>query len=505
MTASIYKMLSRDSMRNFLAGFGMPGKDKAASQRFVLDIIDQDQLQAAYRCDWLSRKIVDIPAFDSCRAWREWEADNEQIEKIEEAEKNLGLQRKLMQALIRARLYGGAAMLIGIDGQKFEDELDPESVGKDDLTFVHVVSRYEIEAGALIRDITSPWFGEPSYYKRTNPAMAATEKLNPPLEESGLGYKPGSQLTIHPSRVVKLVGLDYPDLMQSPDPWGDSALQPVIDAIRAAGLVNSSIAAMIAEAKLDVIKVPGLLEMVSTEAGTEKLKERFSFSMSAKSTVNTTLIDGAEEWERIALAFSNMDAVMGMYLSIASGAADIPATRLLGKSPDGMNATGDSDTRNYYDRLASDQVVRLQPALTRLDEVLIRHALGSRPDEVHYKWKPLWQMDEAQKSEVWLRKAQTHKIDVDTGLINPDILREVRANMCIEDGFYPGFEAAQEEFDLEPDEDEHDQMDLLMQKQQMVMGAQPQMPGRPMPGRPPPGPSMPKANGGAKPLSRPKG
>ena len=41
-----------------------------------------------------------------------------------------------------------------------------------------------------------------------------------------------------------------------------------------------------------------------------------------------------------------------------------------------MNATGDSDTRNYYDRLQSDQVMRLQPALARLDEVLIRNALG---------------------------------------------------------------------------------------------------------------------------------
>ena len=106
----------------------------------------------------------------------------------------------------------------------------------------------------------------------------------------------------------------------------------MIDAIKAAGLVNSSVASMIAEAKLNIIKVPGLLEMLATDAGTEKMRTRFSFTMAAKSTVNTTLIDGAEEWERIALSFANMDAVMGMYLNIASGAADIPATRLLGRS-----------------------------------------------------------------------------------------------------------------------------------------------------------------------------
>ena len=484
-------------MRNFLAGFGDPSRDKSAAQRFVLDLLDQEQLSAAYRGDWLARKIVDVPAFDSCRAWRTWEADNDQIEKIEECEKALGLQRKLMQALIKARLFGGAALIMGVEGQKFEEELDVDSVGKDDLVFVHVISRWEIEAGPLMRDITSPWYGEPSYYRRINTLQTPSIKLKPPLEESSLGYDPGSTLEIHPSRVVRLLGLDYPDLMFAMNSWGDSALQPVVDAIRAAGLVSSSIAAMISEAKLDVIKIPGLIEQLSTDAATEQLRTRFAFTMAAKSTVNTTLIDSNEEWERITLQFGSMDVVMGMYLKIAAGAADIPATRLLGDAPTGMNATGDSDTRNYYDRLQADQKVRLQPALSRLDEVLIRHALGSRPKEIHYEWVPLWQMDDAQKSDLWLKKAQAFKIDVDAALINPDVMREVRANQLIEDGVYPGMEAAIEEHDIEPDESEMDQMDLLMKKQQMVgmanpMGAQP--PGNGM--KPPNGkpPNMPKTN-----------
>ena len=64
--ASIVRI--RDSFINFLSGFGDPAKDKSASQRFVCDLLDQEQLMAAYRSDWLSRKICDVPAFDSCRA-----------------------------------------------------------------------------------------------------------------------------------------------------------------------------------------------------------------------------------------------------------------------------------------------------------------------------------------------------------------------------------------------------------------------------------------------------
>jgi phage-related protein (TIGR01555 family) len=402
-----------------------------------------------------------------------------------------------MQGLTRARLFGGAALIIGIDGQDFDDELDPDSVGKDDLVFVHAVSRWEIETGPLMLDITSPWYGEPSYYKRTNTLNTPNEKLNPPLEPSGLGYEPGSTLVIHPSRVVRLIGLEYPDVYSSMDSWGDSVLQPVADAIKAAGLVNSSIAAMIAEAKLDVIKVPGLIESLSTDAGTEQLRSRFSFTMAAKSTVNTTLIDSNEEWQRIALQFGNMDAVMGMYLNIAAGAADIPATRLLGRSPDGMNATGASDLRNYYDRLSSDQKVRVQPALERLDEVLIRSALGSRPEEIHYTWDSLWQIDDEQKATIALQKTQAFKLEVDMALFNPEVLREVRANQLIEDAVYPGLEAAIDEHGIEPDEDEHDQLDLQMKKQQVAAMANPAAPG--MPGMKLPGMKLPGGGNGAKP------
>jgi phage-related protein (TIGR01555 family) len=121
----------------------------------------------AYRGDWLSRKVVDLPAFDACRAWRQWQAEQDQIEKIEEAERALGMQRKVMDAMAKSRLYGGSAVLIGVKNQKFEDELDIDAVGKDDLKFVHVVQRWMIEAGPVVRDITSPWFGEPEYYMRS--------------------------------------------------------------------------------------------------------------------------------------------------------------------------------------------------------------------------------------------------------------------------------------------------------------------------------------------------
>jgi hypothetical protein len=189
-----------------------------------------------------------------------------------------------------------------------------------------------------------------------------------------------------------------------------------------------------------------------------------------------------------------MDKVMSMYLMIAAGAADIPATRLLGRSPEGMNATGESDMRNYYDRLQADQKVRIQPALSRLDEVLLRSVFGSRDEDIYYEWKPLWQLDDVQKAAVGLQKSQAHKIDVDNGLLNPDVLRQARENQLIEDGVYPGLEAAIDEYGSEPDDEDeaaHAELDLAMKAQTLKNMKEPSTGVKP--------------NGGLKPKPKPGG
>src|ERR1017187_10198096 len=91
----------KDSFANFLSGFGVMGRDKAMSQHWTLNLLTPQQLEFAYRSDWCARKIVQIVAFDSARAWRSWEATQKQIKALEDAEKQFGYQNKLMLALDR--------------------------------------------------------------------------------------------------------------------------------------------------------------------------------------------------------------------------------------------------------------------------------------------------------------------------------------------------------------------------------------------------------------------
>src|SRR5262249_26951348 len=136
-----------DSFSNFLAGFGIFGRDKAMSQQPILNILSRQDLEFLYRGEWIARKIVDIPAFDSTRAWRNCQAEEDQIEKLEETEREFGIQHKLLSALIKSRLFGGAAIVLGINQGTFQDELDVDRVRKGDLKFIHVVERWMIAAG----------------------------------------------------------------------------------------------------------------------------------------------------------------------------------------------------------------------------------------------------------------------------------------------------------------------------------------------------------------------
>lgn len=420
-----------DSLSNLLTGLGTTS-DKSTYARYVYQPMDKMQLEAAYRTDWLARKIIDIPAYDATREWRTWQAEEDQIEKIEKLEKVLHLRRKVRQAIQKARLYGGSALIMGVGVGEPQDELDPEDVGADDLQFVHVVSRWELTPSQLIWDLNSPFYGEPAFYRRN---MADRGQVN---------STQAAQLEIHPSRVIRFIGNEYPDIMTAMDPaWGDPILQAINDAVMAAGLVVGSFTALIQDMQVDVIQIPNMTGIVSTQAGRERLTRRLSYANQAKSVVNALLMDKEEEWTRMTSpGVAAAPGVIQQYFALAAGAADIPATRMLGQSPAGLNATGDSDIRNYYDKIKAGQENELRSSLERLDQVLIRSALGNYDDNIRYEWASLWQMSDLEQAQIAQAKATTFQLDVQTGAIPEEVLTEIRRNQLSEDGTYPGIDDA---------------------------------------------------------------
>lgn len=464
---------AKDQLVNFTTGLGT-AKDPTVMSHFHLNIVDRRALESAYRSDWVARRIVDAPAEDMTREWRAWQAGEDQIGIIEAEEKRLDLQRKTKQALIRARLYGGATLVLGVNQGSPLDPLDFDAIGKGDLKFVVVMNRYELNAGPRIYDVFSPWYTRPQYYSVSTPlygfdvqgsnaaTQSAASAIANPTGEYG---DPGFQVTpttgevrIHPSRVIEFSGNELPDwrLATMGGGWGDSILQTVDEVLKDFGLTIGGIANMVNDAKVDVVKIPELSKKISTQDYRDKLMSRFAAANIAKSAVNTLILDTQEEWERIQSNFGGLPDVMREFMTLVAGAGNIPVSRLMGQSPGrGLNSTstgGDTDMRNYYDGRSAYQRTELTPALEPLDQCLVRSALGTFDPNIWFEWNPLYREDPKEAADIALVKAQIAQIDVNMGLINPDVIRAGRINGLQEDGQpYPGVEDAVDEFGAEPE------------------------------------------------------
>jgi phage-related protein (TIGR01555 family) len=410
--------LTTDSLRSLITGLGDPLIDKSASVVYGHHVLSDLQLMNAYRNTWLAKKIVNIPALDALRKWREWQADQGQITLIEGEEKRLGLQQKVLQAKTLARLWGGAVIYIG-DGGDAREPWDYEQTKKGGLKYLTVMSRREMIAGELELDPTLETYGWPKTYQVAN----SVEFLD-----------------IHPSRIVVQIGDAHPDPWNTNTNvgWGDSVLQSVWTSITNADSTAANIASLVFEANVDVFKIQDLMEHLSSAVYRGKLIDRFTLANIGKSVSKALIVDSDEEYERKQIAFTGLPDVLQQFLILVSGAADIPLTRLLGQSPSGLNSTGEHDMKNYYDRVASMQTLEIGPALHKLDEALIRSALGDRPAEIFYKWAPLEQMSEKELAEIGKMNAETANILAGTGLFMQEELREVVGNQLVEDGFYPG-------------------------------------------------------------------
>lgn len=417
-----------DSLVNLITGMGT-SDDKAMGKQFSYRVILRNELEAMYRSDWVSRKVVDIPAFDMTRRGRDWQAEQEQITAIENAEKALGLWAKVGKAIRWARLYGGAAIIIN-DGGNPSTPLRPESAAKDRIKALHVVSRWRLNIpDSLSASIATPeLFGKPKFFE--------------------LNTSEDHQLRIDPSRVVTFHGQPVPDTDNVDDYWGDSILQAVYDAVQQAAGAPQGFSAMIDDAKTDIIKIKDLPSQLQTSQLRNKLIDRWTLFRLQKYLNKVSLMDmDSEEFVTHQMSFTGQAELINAYMVLASGAADIPATRMLGQSPTGLNATGESDLRNYYNSVESRQENELRPALDYLDQFVVPHALGSMDKEIWYKFTPLWTPTEVEQATIDKTKAETVGLYASSPLVNQAALQKGVEGMLVDDGLFPGFEQALIEFE----------------------------------------------------------
>lgn len=407
-----------DGLVNMVSRLGTPA-DKSAHYRYMPSLISQRDIDAAYRSS-VFKKAVDIPPGDMVREWRSYKGvDEDQITLIEAEEKRLGLRQKVREAMILARKDGNSVILLGAGGNA-ASALTIENIRQGGLRYITVLTKDDISPRERDTDPYSPTFNEPSYWSLKNQ----------------------SQTRVHPSRVIKFTNNPIREQFTW-DGWGGESLFAVMQrAITNNDQIAGAIAALVDEAKVDVIKLKNLMANLSTSDGENLLVRRFSAVNTLKSIVSAMVIDGDDEYDQKTLNFAGLTDIQNIAMIIVAGLADIPVTRMWGRSAAGMNATGEGDLRNYYDGIKAMQTIDLAPTISSLDECLFRSAMGDRPKELFYEWNPLYQLSEKEAAEVEKTFADAAKVYADAALIPDTALTEMVKGGVIERGQWPGAEKA---------------------------------------------------------------
>jgi phage-related protein (TIGR01555 family) len=414
-----------DGFQNVVANLGT-ARDKAAHGEYSRpQYSQQEQFNIAYEYAWLPRRVVSQVAEDAFRKWREWNAKPEQITAIEREEKRLKLRDIGERAYNDARLRGKSFVYISVKGDEnnVDKPLNLNRIRLGDINHLTHLTRDDVADGEIDIDPISPTFGEPQYYE-----IAST------------------QLTrIHPSRLVVFKGDPRPaSFLRGAE--ANSVLSASMDAIKRHDATVANIASLVYEARVDVITVPGLAEMLVDPDEEQRLMRRFSLMAQMKGNNGLVMLNGSaspdspsEEWEQKNTTFATLPDIIEKAQEEVSAAARIPRALLFGVSTGGMGSTGDLELSNYYDFINTIQTNHVEPSMNVLDEALIRSALGDRPDDVWYDWRSLWQMSDKEKAEIGKMIADKWKVAIDAGL-PPDAAIPSLVNDLTETGVGGGVE-----------------------------------------------------------------
>jgi len=378
---NVGRKLTLDEFVNPLArsGAGMPNLLEATEYPLTRFTQNWQVLNSLYRSHWVVQKIINTIPQDMMKNGYDFQSDinPDQIQKISKIIRQTRLHSKILNGLYWGRLYGGAAGIIMIDGEadRMDEPLDLDRVMPGAFKGLLIMDRWSgiMPSADLITDITDPDFGMPEYYEVTLP--------------EGQGV-----IRLHNSRVCRFSGREMPYLEKlAENYWGTSEMEHVFSELKKRDNVSWNIALLTFMANIRVMKMDGMEQLMAYGGG--KQQEALYNTLEGLNMMlnnNGIQILGKDDsYESHQYTFSGLGEVYDRFMMDVSGACGIPVTKLFGRSPAGMNSTGDADMDNYYDTIEQSQESQLRPVLDKLLPIVCMSALGAVPDDLDYIFNPV--------------------------------------------------------------------------------------------------------------------
>lgn len=427
-----------DAWENVITKLGRSGRDKRLGTRITPPApnTDRTKFEDLYHGDDLFATIAELPAKEMVREWITLNVDDSAPEddasRTEETSTQdkmivskqmmqtldeIGAQKALFKAMTWGRVFGGGLIFLGADdGAGLDPERLAEPLNEDAIrtfNFLTVFDRWEVEIHSEYDNPGHPKFGQPEFYR-----------IQANMSTRG-GYRQVDHHPIHESRFLRFDGvMTNRRRMLDNDGWSDSIYTRLESLLQDYGIAWTGIAHLLQDFAQAIFKIRGLKDALASDKD-NLIIERLATLDLCRSIARAVPLDAeGEEFERKATPVTGLPELMDRFASRVSAAARIPVTLLFGVSPGGLNATGDSDIRLFYDNVKAMQENILRPELETLIRLLFKTAdgptRGKEPENWSFEFNPLWQMNDREQAELRKLTAETDAIYIQNGVLSEE-------------------------------------------------------------------------------------
>lgn len=392
-----------DGYVNLMNRYGT-SKDATEHYNFVPEPdVPDDSLTLLYEGNGLFAKVIDAPAEEAIKhGFTLDDVSDEEVETFyQEALDELDWEEVAMTGIKWARLFGGAiAVMLINDGGGLEDPLNWEKIKSIDDIRVYD------------RSVVQPDYTTMFSYDPRNPFSTRGSRLGMP-EYYHVNSRFGS-FTVHESRCLIFQNGVLPENSSNTiyQFWGMPEYIRIHRALRDAELAHSSGPKMLDRSVQPVYKMKDLSALLTTEEGESQVLKRLQVIDLARGLLNSLVIDNeGEDYDFKTFQFTGVADVIDATCNFLSALTNIPQTVLFGRSPAGMNATGESDLENWYSYCGRIQKRMIKSNLRYLLSIIFQAGVYTgEVDEVpkiKVKFNPLKTLSDVEQAELDNKKAST--------------------------------------------------------------------------------------------------
>ena len=340
------------------------------------------------------------------------------IKELKDYEDELQVRAWFKAAAAHDSFFGIGHMLLDMKGTDVSNRTDAELAkpignGRDK------VSRSKLDKKCLrgIRVIEPIW-AYPTTYNAQNPLITS-------FYDPQVWYVMGTE--IHKTRLLSFIGRPVPDILKPAYAFGGLAMtqmaQPAVDIwLRTRESVGETIHAysvMVLLTQLSSTTMPG-----GSGGGNGDVLARAELFNWLRDNQGLFILDkNTEDFKNVAMPLSGLDELQAQAQEHMASISRIPAVKLFGIQPKGLNATSEGELRAFEDTIVGSQEHLFRPHLTTVYDIMQISLWGERDPDITYDFVPLREETPKENAEIRKMDAETDQIRIDSGVVSQEEAR----------------------------------------------------------------------------------